>query len=99
MKITVNSVASVKSATAMAPGVLAKAAVKVVGKTVELTLDGTQKVSDLNSAALTAFAFDPSITIAKVVCENPAPVSDSLTLAAAGIRDGSKVNCRFTVMI
>ena len=99
MKITVNSVATVKSAVAMAPGTLSKHARQIVGKSVELTLTPTQKVSELNAAAKTAFAFDPSINITKVVCEYPAPLDENLTLTAAHIPDGAKVNCRFTISI
>ena len=99
MKVTVNSVATVTSAVAMDPGVLARGACLIVGKTVEPTVEPTMKVSDFNAAALAAFAFDPSVTITKVVCENPGPINEELTLAAAGILDNSKVNCRFTIKV
>ncbi len=99
MKITVNSVVTVKSAVAITPVALSKHARQIVGKSVEVTLAPTQTVSDLNAAAKTAFAFDPAINITKVVCEFPTPLDENLTLTAAGIPDGAKVNCRFTVSI
>jgi hypothetical protein len=99
MKITVKSVATVMSTKPMDPGTLALAANNVVGKSVNLTLEPNQLVSELNSAALAAFAFDSSINVTKVVCEVSAPVADTLTLSAAGISDGSIINCRFTISI
>ena len=99
MKITVKSVATVKSKIAMDPVRLARAAQQIVGKMVEITLEPTQKIGDLNEAALAAFAFSPDLVISRVVCEYPASINDTVTISDAGILDGAVVNCRFTLNI
>jgi hypothetical protein len=96
MKVYVKSVSSIKSDTPMDPLTLARLAQKVVGKTVELNMESTQTIAELNNLALAAFAF-PDVRIVKVVCEPGAPVADDITLAMAGIRDGDNVLCRFTI--
>lgn len=99
MKVIVKSVASISSPAPMTSIAMARAAQRVVGKTVELTVEPLQKVGDLAAAAQAAFAFDAGIVITKAVCEHPEALDDAKTIIESGIRDGDMVNCRFHIVI
>lgn len=100
MKITVASVASIDARRIIYQHEVAKLAIPVAGKKVEIEIDLTATVCDLVDIATASFAFDPSLGICRqYLVSKESPIDPSTPLSALNLNEGDVVQIRFVIEV
>jgi hypothetical protein len=100
MKITVAAVASIDARRIIYQHEVAKIAIPIAGKKVEIEIDPSANVCDLVSIATEKFAFDPSLGICRqYLVQEESPIDPSTSISELNLTENSVVQVRFVVEV